>query len=230
VSLYASRLDKLSLPIIIARKGKGDRKVIANFSVGTSGFVEVESFIKYFLPLSNTVLIPRVIEDIGASISKDFGVNSVEVGVSFDLPLERMSQIDFVEGISMYQVGYQSNFYRKKIKSYMWVEMPVIANEIIPLKAKLTVVLGYFDVIPYFEDVIFAIEKQIIPLEAALTPNEKQTLRQKLLESKNVYTILSDLLDIYSTDSHVISCDIELFYNSCVLKTDVRHNVRWKGR
>jgi len=230
MAIYASRLENLFIPVIFARKGKGDRRVLANFSIGTSSFVEPELFIKYFLPLSNAVLTPKILEDIALNINKDFNVNSVEVGVSFDLPLERMSQTDFVETISTYKAGYQCDFYRKKVKNYSWVELPVIANEIIPTKANLTFVLGYTGISPYFEDIIFSIEKQIVPMDAALTSDEKQVLRQKLLNSKNVYTILSDLLDIYEGNTYITSCDIELRYNGCVLKTDIYHTIEWKKR
>jgi len=230
MAMYASRLENLSLPVVLARKGKGDRRVLANFSIGTSSFVESELFIKYFLPLSNTVLTPKSLEEISQNVNKDFNVSSVEVGVSFDLPLERMSQTDFVETVSTYKAGYQCDLYRKKVKNYSWVELPVVANEIVPTKANLTLVLGYTGVPPYFEDVIFSIEKQIVPLDAALTPDEKQVLRQKLLNSKNVYTILSDLLDIYENNTYITSCDIELCYNGCVLKTDIYHTVEWKKK
>jgi len=230
MAVYASRLENLILPVVVARKGKGDRKVLASFSVGTSSFVEPELFIKYFLPLSNSILTPKILEDIAQRISTDLNVNSVEVGVSFELPLERMSQTDFVDTVSTYKVGYQCDLYRKKMKNYIWVELPVVANEIIPTKADLTLVLGYTGISPYFEDILFSIEKQIIPLDAALTPDEKQVLRAKLLDSKNVYSILSDLLDIYEDNTYIKTCDIEVSYHGCVLKTNIYHTVELKKK
>lgn len=228
--VFASRFENLFLPVIIARKGKGDRKVLANFSIGTSSFVEPERFIKYFLPLGNTVLTSKLLEEIARSINKDFSINSVEVGVSFDLPFDRLSQTNFTDTISIYKAGYQCDFYRKKIKNYIWVELPVVVNEIIPVKANLTLVLGYAGIPLYFEDIIFSIEKQSIPLAAALTLDEKQVLRTKLLNSKNVYTILSDLLDIFSQNTYITSCDIEIYYDGCVLNTDIHHIIEWKRK
>lgn len=230
VAMYASRFETLLLPVILARKGKGDRNVLATFSIGTSGFVEPELFFKYVLPLANTVLTDKALEEIAQAINKDFNVNSVEIGVSFELPLERLSQIEYVENISTYKAGYQCDFYRRKTKHYAWVELPVVANEIIPTKANLTLVLGYSGKPPYFEDIIFSIEKQIVPLDAALTTDEKQALRQKLWNSKNVYTILSDLLDIFIQNTYITSCDIEMRYNGCVLKTDIFHTIEWKKK
>jgi len=227
---FKTKLENLCLPIILAKKGKGDYKVVANFSVKTSSFVAPESFIKYFLSQSNNVVSPKSLENIVELIHKDYGVKFVEISMFIDLPFERMSQKDFVETTVMYRVGYKCVLYRKKITHYTWVKLPVVSNDIILNKSELTLVLEHDGANLYFEDIIFSIEKIIVPLDAALTSEEKEVLREKLKNSKNVRTILSELSNVYENSSSIQSCDIQLCYHSCILNTDICHNLEWKKK
>jgi len=230
MATYASRFENLVLPVILARKGKGHRNVVGKFSIGTSGYVAPEELMLRVVPVANGVLTPSVISNLAEKVAKEFSVSVVEVGVEFELPLERLSEVHFTDVISMYTAGYQCTYSRRRLKNVMWVELPVVVNEVLPLKASITVVLGYKDHPPYFEDILFGIEKQIVPLNAAFTPEEKAALQSKLLQSKNVYAMISDLLDFFNTNSYINTVDIEVQYTGYTLKTDCRHTVAWKRR
>lgn len=184
----------------------------------------------HVLPVANGVLTPGVLADVAEKIAKEFNVAAVEVGVEFELPLERLSEVHFTDVISMYTAGYQCTYSRRRAKNVMWVSLPVVVNEVLPLKSDITVVLGYKDRPPYFEDVLFGIEKQVVPMNAAFTPEEKVALQSKLLQSKTVYVIISDLLDFFNANTYISTVDIEVKYTGCTLKTDVRHTVGWKRR
>jgi hypothetical protein len=228
MSTYASRFENLSLPVILARKGKGHRNVIGQFSVGTSGYIAPEELMLHLLPVANGVLTPSMLAEITEKMAQTLSVSAVEVGAEFELPLERMSEVNFRDSISMYTAGYQCTYSRRRMKNYIWVTLPVVVNEILPLKSETTVVLGYKEHPPYFEDVLFGIEKLVVPMNPAYTPEEKLALRLKLLESKTVYVIISDLLDFFTANKYLTTVDIEVKYTGCTLKTDIRHTVEWK--
>jgi len=230
MAIFASRFENLALPVILARKGKGHRNVMARFSVGTSGYIAPEELMLHVLPLANGVLTPAVVTDTAEKIARECGVSVVELGVEFDLPLERMSEVSFTDTISMYSAGYQCTYSRQRAKKLLWVELPVVVNEVLPLKSSTTVVLGYKDHPPYFEDVLFGIEKLVVPMNAAFSLEEKSALRAKLLESKTVYGIISDLLDFFTENTYITTVDIEIKYMGYTLKTDICHTVAWKRR
>jgi hypothetical protein len=230
MTAYASRFENLRLPVILTRKGKGHRNVMGVFSVGTSGYVEPDKFIPYLLPLANVVLTSKVLLGVTQKIAEDFKVSAVEVGVSFELPMERLSGQEYMDTISTYTAGYQCEVTRKKTKNYLWMTMPVVATELITLKTDMTVVLGFKEVPPFFEDVLFMIEKSTVPMDAAFTDSEKLALREKLLAAKSTYVIMSELLDFFSENTYITSVDVELKFNGCVLKTDIIHTGEWKRR
>ena len=240
MALYSSRLDNLVLPIELPCKGKGSKSLFGIFSVATNSYMEPELFVKYFLPIRTSTLSKgtlsreafnaKSLEEITQAIAKDFNVNAVEVGVSFEVPMDRLSETDFTEALVMYKCGYQCLYARKRLKSYAWVGLPAVVQEIVPTLSSLTLVLGYTDTVPYFEDILFAIEKVVIPLNPALTSEEKQVLREKLLNSKSVYGVTSELLDYYQNVPYIVSCSLEVKYKSCVLQTDISHTVEVKKR
>lgn len=229
---YASRIEDLQFPVDIPKKGKGHKSVLANFSVGVSGYIQPEQFIPYFAPVANTVFLPSFLSTASTDISDKLNINSVESGVKFDLPMDRMSNVDFTDTNLVYTVGYQNEYskIRQKSRDYLYVTMPAVVTTIVPTLSNLTFVLGYSGTAPYFEDIIFSMEKNIVPLTPAFTPEEQEELRNKLLASKNVYSIVTDILDIYTENLYIVSCDIELQYRSCVQKTNIFHTVEWKRK
>ena len=230
MALYASRFERLALPIILARKGKGHRNVVGYFSVGTSGYVAPEELMLYVLPFANGVLTPELISETAEKIVQELHVSVVEIGVEVDLPLERMSEVQFTDAISMYRAGYQCTHSRRRAKNLLWVTLPALVNEIVPLKSEITAVLGYKDRAPYFEDILFGIEKLIVPMNPAFTAEEKAALRTKLLESKNVYTLMSDVLDFFTGNMYLTQVNLEVRYTGCALRADILHTVEWKKR
>ena len=240
MALYSSRLDQLVLPIELPCKGKGSKSLLGTFSIATNSFIEPEQFAKYFLPIrtgtlskgtfSREAFNAQALEEITLQIAKDFKVSTIEVGVSFDVPMDRLSETNFTETVTMYKCGYQCLYAKKKVKNYVWVELPAIIKDIIPTLSKLTLVLGYQEKAPYFEDIIFAIEKVIIPLNPVLTDEEKKAIQEKLLNSKSAYAVLTELLDNYQNISYSVSCALEIKYNHCVLQTDISHTVEVKRK
>jgi hypothetical protein len=232
MATYTSKLENLLIPVILPKKGKGERRVNAKFNISTSSFIESELFIKYFLTLSNSVLSVDSLEKIAKSIIKDFSIQTVEIFVEFELPLERLSQLDFVETVYYYKCGYRLYLCKKNKNSdkYIWLNMPIIVNDIIPTYGYLNISLGYKGVTPYFEDIVFNIEKQTVPFNAALTLDEKQNMKEKFSISKNDYTILSDLLDIYENSSYITSCVLEINHPACSLRTNVSYVVESKKK
>ena len=240
MALYSSRLDNLVLPIELPVKGKGSKSLFGTFSVATNSYIEPDKFVKYFLPIRTATLSKGTLareafnaaclEEITQVIARDFKVSTVEVGVSFDIPMDRVSETDFTEAVKMYKCGYQCLYAKKKIKNYVWVELPAVVTDIVPTQSRLTLVLGYTDKVPYFEDVIFAMEKVIVPLNPVLTDAERQAIRDKLLNSKSAYVILTELLDFYQDIPYIVSCALEVKYPHAVLQTDISHTVEVKKK
>ena len=240
MALYSSRLENLVLPIELPCKGKGSKSLFGTFSVATNSYIEPELFIKYFLPVRTATLSKgtlareafdaKSLEEITQAIARDFKVNTVEIGVSFEVPMDRLSETSFTEAVMMYKCGYQCLFSRKRSKNYAWVELPAVVQDIVPTLSSLTLVLGYTNVVPYFEDILFAIEKVIVPLNPVLTQEEKQALRDKLLNSKSAYGVITELLDYYQSIPYITSCALEAKYRSSVLKTDISHTVEVKRK
>ena len=225
---YSSRIEGLKLPVNIPQKGRGHKNVMADFSVGTSNFIEPEQFIPYFSPVANTTLSPSMLSDTAATLSEDFRVGVVELGSNFDYPLDRLSTVDYIDSMYSYNVGYQCDLTRKKLQNYVYASMPVVLNEITSTLANLTFVLGYGGQAPFFEDIIFSLEKNIVPLTPSFSLHEREELRQKLLNAKNAYGTITDLLDIYAESTYITSCTVEIHFKSAVLKTDIFHTAEWK--
>jgi hypothetical protein len=237
---YSSRLDQLVLPIELPCKGKGSKSLLGTFSIATNSYIEPEQFIKYFLPIRTGTLSKGTLareafnaeslEEIALAIVKDFKVSTVEVGVSFDVPMDRLSETNFTESVTMYRCGYQCLYSKKKAKNHAWVELPAVITDIIPTISKLTLVLGYVMKVPYLEDIIFGMEKVIVPLNPVLTDEERQAIQEKLLHSKSAYAVITELLDSYQDFPYIVSCALEIKYSHCVLQTDISHTVEVKRR
>jgi hypothetical protein len=226
---YASRFDNLLVPVLLARKGKGHRAVTGKFSVGTSGYIAPEMLMRPILTLANTTISSSVLASVAQQIAQEFKVGVVEVGCEFDLPQERLSIVDFTDAVTTFTAGLQSTYSRKRVKSMMWLSMPVVVQEVLLVLGNLTVVLGTEEKL-YFEDILFNIEKVVQPVKPAFTDEERMELLKHFEGAKSAYTILSTLLDFFTGDAYITSVDLELKYTGVVLKTDMRHTIGWKRR
>ena len=233
MSKYSTYLDNILLPVELAKKGKGHRSVMANFSVGVSSYVESSIFIPYFSSFKDSTLSAESLSEVAENVIVDHGLSSAEVCAKFDYPVDRLSATDYVGTMCAYHVGYQSTCVSKKVtktSNFVYVTFSAAVNDIVPTLATITYVLGYDGVVPYFEDIIFNLERTVVSLIPAFSNQEREQLRLNLLNSKTTYSTITDLLDIYEKNSYITSCNVEVAFDSSILQTAVVYNGEWKRR